>query len=119
MGIELYKDILKAKNHLANKWDDNVEQFFLDSLNSLMDQKILSDSASESSKYVYQRLLQIAKSTYAEVKNKKTSYKGLQYAPDLVYPKLLDECFTLTEFHLYREVFETMVLASRALWPIE
>jgi len=118
IGGTLHRDILKARCRLADKWDDDLEKTFLGNITSLFFQSEFAPEQMEP-RVVYRKLLKIARTIYDTIKDKKTTYKGFQYAAHLIYFRLLDECFALTEFHLYQEVFETIALVSRALWPIE
>ena len=112
IGIEVHKDILKARNHLADKWDSEKEHSFLKYLPSR------STIESFEAKDIYYNLLSLSNYIYQKTVTDKPFFKSFKYAPDILYANLLDECFILTERHLYQEVFEVIAAISRVLWPL-
>lgn len=112
IGTELHRDILKARLHLAERWNETIEQKFLAALPSMRIRTAYGN------KCIYRYLENKVDDIYQSIATPKTSYKGLKYAPEMLYANLMNECFLLAERHLYQEVFRVMALISRTLWPL-
>lgn len=109
----LHKNILEVRKELIARWDDDVEMVFLQDI-----QDVLSITPANP-RTIYDGLFKFAGKLYNyKLKGKKTSFKGFEYAKDILYHALIDECFTLTGIHLYQRVFGLLASFNQTLWPI-